>query len=50
MVGERREGMDGCGMVGKAGWLGKTGGGNGWLWNGRKGWLIGERVEWIVVE
>jgi hypothetical protein len=25
MVGERREGMDGCGMVGKDGWLGNGG-------------------------
>jgi hypothetical protein len=33
--------MDGFGMVGKGGWLGKIGGGNGWLWNGRKGWMVG---------
>jgi hypothetical protein len=46
------EGTVGCGMVGKDGWLGEIGGGNGWLWNCRKGWMVGEngRKEWVVVE
>jgi hypothetical protein len=31
------------------GWI--TGGGNGWLWNGRKGRMVREkwRKEWMVV-
>jgi hypothetical protein len=33
--------MDGCGLEGKGGWLGKIRGGNGWLWNGRNGWMYG---------
>ncbi len=42
MVVELQERMDGWGM----------GGGNGWLWNGRKGWMVGvnRRREWMVVE
>ncbi len=50
-VGEWEEGTDGCGIVGRGGWLGKMGGGNEWVWNGRKRWMVVERGrEWIVME
>ncbi len=49
--GKWEEGMAGCGMVGKDGWLG-NGVENGWLWNCREGWMVGEngRREWMVVD